>query len=166
MNLPSGDQTGDQSIAGIVRHRHARAAGRRDGEDVALPAGVAPVDDALARRRPGRLDRVAVDHLPRRAAGGVDDVQRALAQARRRIDDLFGGERDLLAVGRPRGIEADLGDAPHRLARRAGDEDAARRRRTRETRSAIRRARTPAPPSSRCGSLTIGVALRPPTRWE
>ena len=125
MNRPSGDQTGDQSIAASFVTGTRRAAGRRDGVDVALAAGVAPVDDALARWRPRRLHGVAVDELPRRAAGGVDDVQRAVALARRRIDDLLGRERDLLAVRRPRGIEADVGDAPDRFAGRAGDEDAA-----------------------------------------
>ena len=55
MNRPSGDHTGDQSIAASSVTAHRRAAGRRNGVDVALAAGVAPVDDALTGRRPRRL---------------------------------------------------------------------------------------------------------------
>src|SRR4029079_8162842 len=109
----------------VIRQRQPRATSRRDTVDVALPTGVAPVDEAIARGRPGRLRRIAVDNLARRATGGIDNVEGRLALSTGRIVDLFGGERDPFAIGRPGRMKPEVGHAADGLAGGAGDEDAA-----------------------------------------
>ena len=140
----------------ILRHRARARRRRRDGVDVPLAAGIAPVDDAIAGRGPRRLRGVTVDDLARRAAGRSHHVQRAVAKARGRVDDLFGRERDVLAVRRPGRMKSDVGHPPHGFAGGAGDEDASVGvGLMKRDRGAIRR--NAGPPSSRCGSLMIGA---------
>ena len=59
------------------------------------------------------------------AALDLDDPELAAGVARHRIEDLLGGVDQPAPVGRPRRIEAGVGDAPHRLAGGAHDEQPA-----------------------------------------
>ena len=74
MKRPSGDQTGDQSMAESCVTGDAHATRSRNGVDVTLPGRIAPIDDAIACRGPERLHRIAVDDPAWRAAGGIDDI--------------------------------------------------------------------------------------------
>ena len=89
----------------------------------------APVGEASARRRPLWLRRVAnrlAGELPLLARCGIDDpdiapLQRAVVW----VFDIVCGAGDFAPIGGPRRVIAEVGQALHRFAGRAHDEDAA-----------------------------------------
>ena len=128
---PSGDQTGFQSTAGSLVTSTGTGSPVGVGGDrpeVALAAVVpeAPEGDAPAARGPARLDRVAsLRELPHVAPGRRHDPQLREGVAAPGVLPVAAREHDLLAVGRPGRVVAEVGESLHGLAGRAHDEDAA-----------------------------------------
>src|SRR5690606_22279984 len=112
---------------GVAGDRDGLASRGGNGEDVALAAVAddAPEGDAIAAGGPARLHGVGVEELAGGSGGGVDDVQRAEAQAGVAADDALGGADDGGAGGGPGGVGAEVGEAARGLAGGAHDEGAA-----------------------------------------
>jgi len=101
---------------------------RGDRPEVALRTGApeAPVRDPVPAGRPGRVCGVPAAHEPSMAILHPDRPEVAVEAGA--VEGGFGrvlGNDDLRAVGRPRGVEAGIAQAAHRLAGGAHDEDAA-----------------------------------------
>ncbi len=96
-------------------------------EDVALTATwhQAPESDAATLGRPGRLRDVLLREQGRLGRLQVDDPALGCPRPHRGVVDSVGTEDDAPAVGRPRGVVAEVGQPPHRLAGGAHHEDAA-----------------------------------------
>src|SRR5262245_48573996 len=76
-------------------------------------------------RRPPRLHGVAAMDQPPLPGRQVDPVDPARVSPDPWVVDALGGAGDLLAVRRPGGVEAELGDAAYRLPFEPHEEDAA-----------------------------------------
>src|SRR5687767_11890249 len=116
----------------VIGHAYDRLArilrARIDGPEIALRRFTddAPVRNASSVRRPARLHAVAIEQKLPLPALHVDDPEAAHHAARRRREvDALRAANELLAIGRPRRIEAGAGDAPRRFASRAHHEDSA-----------------------------------------
>src|SRR6202023_1278176 len=111
----------------VVGHPGGVAAGDRQRPDAAPAAGIhCPEGDALAGRRPARLDAVSLPELLLLVIRDANPPELAHALTTdRRIGDAFGGEDDLSAVRRPGRAVAECRQAPRGLAGSAHDEDTA-----------------------------------------
>src|SRR4051794_34850676 len=101
------------------------ATARGNGPDHPLTGGGdSPVRDPEAVRGPARLHGVASADLPPLPRRQADAEDLARVPADQRIADPFGRTEELPAVRRPGRVEAEAGDAAHRLAHQPHHEDA------------------------------------------
>src|SRR4029077_4976761 len=114
---------------GGVGDKDRPATGTGNGPDPP-PAGAGghpPIDDAPAVRRPARLYGIAAENEPASAGRHLDAPDFALGPPGLRTAHPFGRDQDLLAVGRPRRVIAEVGQAADRLAGGPHEENAAAR---------------------------------------